>query len=315
MLPFLPSVQYYTPLIAQGLGYFEEEGLNVDVQPSEGSSFVVQQVAAGNITIGLPGSQSILLGYQQSPNFKVVYVHGNRDFDIYVPDSSPIESVEDLAGGTVGSPDLAGGEALSLRINLEQAGVADEVRIEALGYNEPGMAEQISSGRVDALSVYWATAAIAEYLGIPMRCITCDPSQPQVGESWIVSEDYLAENPDAVIGVLRALAKATLFAQTNPDAAVAILQEVNPEGSQDPEQLRNSMDWALEVTAPPDEQPFGYVDLEAWQALMDSMLIPDAESGLTGPVDLDSLIDASLLGQANDFDHDVVIQEATEYPA
>ena len=70
MLSYIPSVQFFPPLVAEGLGYFAEEGLDVDVQPSEGSSFVVQQVVGGNVDTGLPASQAILLGFRQSPDFK-----------------------------------------------------------------------------------------------------------------------------------------------------------------------------------------------------------------------------------------------------
>ena len=315
MLSYIPSVQFFPPLLADGLGYFAEEGLDVDIQPSEGSSFVVQQVAGGNVDTGLPASQAVLLGFRQSPDFKAVYQFANQSFGIYVLDSSPIQSVADLKGKKVGAPDLAGGEMLALRIELERAGLAQgtDVTVEALGYNELGMAEAVQAGRVAALSIYWSTSAIADHAGIPLRCLTCESEKPQVGMALIVSSNLLASDRQAIAGLGRALAKATHFAWSNPDAAVAVLQKVNPEGSTDVEQLKASMAVAIKAIAPAEGVQYGANDLDAWQALMEGMLNPGSQSGLDQPVDVQALVDNSLVAEFNDFDHDAVKAQAESY--
>jgi NitT/TauT family transport system substrate-binding protein len=302
-------------VLAQGLGYFDEEGIEVDIQPSEGSSFVVQQVAGGNVASGLPASQSILLGFAQSPNFRAVYQFANRSFGVYVLEDSDVESLEDLRGSSIGTPDLAGGETLSLRIALESAGLdaASDVRIEALGYSELGMAEALDSGRVAALSIYWSTSAIANHAGIPVRCITCPDDRADVGMALIVSDAFLETNRDAVIRLGRALAKATLFAQTNPDAAIAVLREVNPEGSTDVDQLRESLRVAIDAIAPAPGGEYGANDVAAWQVLMDGMLRPGSQSGLTEELDVSALVDDSLVAEFNDFDRAAVEEAARTY--
>jgi NitT/TauT family transport system substrate-binding protein len=315
MLSYIPSVQFFPPLLADGLGYFEEEGLDVDIQPSEGSSFVVQQVAGGNIVAGVPASQSILLGFAQSPNFKAVYQFANRSFGVYVLEDSPVQSLEDLRGTSIGTPDLAGGETLALRIALEAAGLQQgtDVRVEALGYNELGMAEALQNGRVSALSIYWSTSAIANHAGIPVRCITCPEDAPDVGMAVIVADSFLESNRDAVARLGRALAKATLFAQTNPEAAIDVIRKVSPEGSTDVDQLRESLRVALDAIAPRDGGRYGANDTAAWQALMEGMLSPGSQSGLTEEVDVSALVDDSLVAEFNDFDHAAVEDAARSY--
>ena len=168
----------------------------------------------------------------------------------------------DLNGKKVGAPDLAGGEMLALRIELERAGLAQgtDVTVEALGYNELGMAEAVQAGRVAALSIYWSTSAIADHAGIPLRCLTCESEKPQVGMALIVSSNLLASDRQAIAGLGRALAKATHFAWSNPDAAVAVLQKVNPEGSTDVEQLKASMAVAIKAIAPAEGVQYGAND-------------------------------------------------------
>ena len=315
MLSYIPSVQFFPPLLAKGLGYFAQEGLDVDIQPSEGSSFVVQQVAGGNIQTGLSASQAVLLGFRQSPNFKAVYQFANQSFGISVLEDSPIKTVADLKGKKARAPDLAGGEMLALRIELERVGLSQgtDVTVEALGYNELGMAEALQAKRVDALSIYWSTSAIADHAGIPLRCITCQPDQPQVGMALVVSDGLLATNRAALAGLGRALAKATLFAQTNPDAAVAVLQKVNPEGSTDVAQLKASMIVAIDAIAPKPGGEYGANDVPAWQALMEGMLKPGSQSGLDKAVDVNALVDNSLVAEFNAFDHDAIKKQATDY--
>ena len=315
MLSYIPSVQFFPPLLAKGLGYFAEEGLDVDIQPSEGSSFVVQQVAGCNVQSGLPASQAVLLGFRQSPNFKAIYQFATQSFGIYVLEDSPIQTVADLKGKKAGAPDLAGGEMLSLRIALERAGLAQgtDVTVEALGYNELGMAEALQAKRVDALSIYWSTSAIADHAGIPLRCITCTSDTPQVGMALVVNDTLLAQNRAALAGLGRAMAKATLFAQTNPDAAVAVLQKVIPEGGTDTAQLKASMLVAIEAIAPKAGAAYGANDVPAWQALMEGMLKPGSQSGLDQPVDVNALVDNSLVAEFNTFDHDAIKKQATDY--
>jgi NitT/TauT family transport system substrate-binding protein len=315
MLSYIPSVQFFPPLVAEGLGYFAEEGLDVDVQPSEGSSFVVQQVVGGNVDTGLPASQAILLGFRQSPDFKAIYQFANQSFGIYVPEDSPVQTVADLKGKKIGTPDLAGGETLALRIALERAGLnqGSDVTVEALGYNELGMAEAVQQGRVDALSIYWSTSAIADHAGIPLRCLTCETENPDVGMALVVSDSLLESKRDAIAGLGRAMAKATLFAQTNPDAAVAVLQKVNPEGSTDLEQLKASMAVAIDAISPAEGGQYGENDIGAWQTLMEGMLSPGSQSGLDQPVDVQALVDNSLVAEFNDFDHDAVKAQAEAY--
>jgi NitT/TauT family transport system substrate-binding protein len=312
MLSYIPSVQFFPPLLAEGLGYFDDEGLDVAIQPSEGSSFVVQQVATGNIATGLPAAQSIILGFAQAPDFKVVYQFATRSFGLYVLEDSPIQTVADLAGRSVGTTDLGGGETLSLRIELERAGLGfgTDVDVQVLGYNELGMAEALQQGRVEALSIYWSTSAIANHAGIPVRAISGGSDTSEVGMSLIASSSFIAEHPDVIGRVGRALAKATLFAQTNPEAALEILREVNPEGSVDLDQLRASLDVAIDAIAPANGAPFGANDRAAWASLQEGLLLPGSQSGLSAPVDLDVLIDDSWVDAFNDFDRAAVIAEA-----
>ena len=71
LLPFRRSIAFWPVHLAEELGYFEEEGLSVASESTDGSSFVVQQVAADAAEFGIATSDPILLGFEQSPNFQM----------------------------------------------------------------------------------------------------------------------------------------------------------------------------------------------------------------------------------------------------
>ncbi|MGH6943777.1 MAG: ABC transporter substrate-binding protein, partial [Geminicoccaceae bacterium] len=54
MFPVESVVQYHPFYIAQELGYFAEEGLEVEFQVADGSSAAIQQLVAGNADAALP---------------------------------------------------------------------------------------------------------------------------------------------------------------------------------------------------------------------------------------------------------------------
>lgn len=320
-LPFLRSIAFWPTHLAEELGYFEEEGLAVTSEATDGSSFVVQQVAAGNADFGIATADPVLLGFEQTQNVISVYEYltGNV-FDLWVLDSSPVQAIADLDGQVVAVKDLAGGEIPQLNVLLKNAGLEPGVNVDLLPVGESAAtaADALSNGDVSAFMVSWnslvATRVALDAQGEQLRCITCNAELALGSEVVVVSADFLESNRDLVVGQGRALAKATLFGETNPDAALAIMATVNPEEQADPEFAAAYFDAAIFVTTP--RQPtnlFGWHDVAAWERSMNNLLAPDVPTALSGEVDLSVLINNDLVEEYNDFDHDAVIRQANEY--
>jgi NitT/TauT family transport system substrate-binding protein len=318
-LPFLRSIAFYPVHLAEELGYFKQEGLDITSEKTDGSSFVVQQVAAGNSPLGIATADPVLLGFDKSPNFQVVYdfLTGNV-FDLYATDASKITQIADLKNKTVGVKDMSGGEVPGLRVRLEKAGLhpGQDVQIQAVGESAAAQAEALRSGRIDAFMVSWNSAvglkqALAKE-NIKLQCLTCDAQSGTAAESVIASNDFIKNDQDLLIGMGRALAKATLFAETNPDAAIAIMKKVNPEEQTDPEYAKAYFADALAITKP-REGKFGLASVDTWKREMDFLLLPGTQTGLEKPVDLQALINNSFVEQYNTFDHDAVMKQAKDY--
>ena len=61
LLPYIRSMTFYSLFVADAMGYFEDEGLDVTVEPGDGGSFAVQQVAAGQVEVGMANPAAVLL--------------------------------------------------------------------------------------------------------------------------------------------------------------------------------------------------------------------------------------------------------------
>ena len=85
--------------LAVGLGYYEDEGLNVSLQGTGGSSDVAQILAANNAEagMGVPGAMlpAIEAGAGLYPFFTYAY---GEVFDVVVPAGSSISNIAGLAG-------------------------------------------------------------------------------------------------------------------------------------------------------------------------------------------------------------------------
>ncbi len=321
-LPFLRSIAFWPVHVAEELGYFKQEGLIVKSQATDGSSFVVQQVSAEKAEFGIATSDPVLLGFEANKTFKSIYEFLTANvFDLYVLDSSPVQQIGDFKGKVVAVKDLSGGEVPGLNVLLQKAGLhpGSDVKLKPLGENAAVQAQALMSGKVDGFMVSWNSVVGLESAlqnqNIQLRCLTCGAQTSQGSEVVIASQKVLQDHPEWVIGVGRALAKATLFGETNPDAALAIMKKVNPEEQTDAAFAKAYFTKALKVTAPRDtSKGFGYQDPAAWQRSMELLLAPGLESGLSGPVDLSALLDNDQVAKYNDFDQNAVIQQAKSYP-
>lgn len=213
------------------LGYWTQEGLDVDLEPVGASLQALQQMEAGNAQFAEVDAGVVVQANMRddlAPRF--VMSNGVIDWSIGVPPGSPIHDVADLKGKTIGTFSLATGGLLYLRSYLRRGGLDPDrdVQILPLGLGAQPV-QALRSGQVDAL-FYWAAAmASFESAGLTLR-VMHDPAWRRYPDfSLSVMQDTAARDPDMVVGLARGIAKAETFALANPDCALRI--EEKAEGS------------------------------------------------------------------------------------
>ncbi len=110
----------YYAYIARDKGFFEEEGIEVDLLPGKGGSYVVQQVGAETVDIGIIAVNSVLPAWDKGIDIKMVYqVNVTNLFDFMVPEGSTVTDIKQLKGKVIGVTDLGSGEVPLVRSVLD----------------------------------------------------------------------------------------------------------------------------------------------------------------------------------------------------
>jgi len=318
LLPFKVGITFFPISVANELGYLKDEGIDLDLQVANGSSAVVQQLAAGNAEIGVILAPNTLLGFSEGVKYKAFYDFLTKNtFDVKVIEGSPISRPADLKDKRIGTIDLTRGDLPLLRAELQRAGLNPQrdVQIVALGFNMSLHAQALKEGRVDALNISWNNTVGVETVGVKLKCITCDEQFQLASETTVAPDGIFQQDRRYIIGFGRAMAKATLFAETNPDAAIAIMKKVAPQEQTDPAFTKTFFAAALGVMKPRQPGKYGLQDVGGWERLQDFMTAPveGQPTGLQTKVNVNQLVTNELVEELNKFDVEAVRKQAMEY--
>src|SRR5690606_36354085 len=146
-----------------------------------------------------------------------------------LPDS-PIQRVADFAGRTIGVQDLSSGPTQLATASLRQAGLDpdNDVTFVAVGTGSSALVA-LPRGRADALMLYDSLyAAIETSAEVELRYLAAEGIEDLFATTIVAPREFVEENPDIVAGFGRAWAKADVWAQTNPEAAIQIMWQLYP---------------------------------------------------------------------------------------
>jgi NitT/TauT family transport system substrate-binding protein len=254
-------------LLALHKGYFEEEGLNVSIDQGEGSAATVTRIMGGAYDAGFGDINAIIQNAAARPGEAPVMVYQlwNRPpFAIVTPNSAGIETPADFEGKTLGGAQGTPTTRL-FPVFAEINGVdLDAVAQENMAPNlqEPMMIR----GDIDGAFVFTSTSwfnlianrqdPAADYTWFNFE----DYGMDLYSNGLMVSRELLAEDPEAVAGLVRAVNKATLeIAEGQDEAVEAILAFDNLV---DPELERARLEFAMtNLMNAPEVDEIGMGDL------------------------------------------------------
>ena len=146
---------------AQEKGYFKAEGLDVDIDQGTGSAATVTRIASGTYDAGFGDMNAIiqLAGTKPGEQPVMVYMIYNKPpFALIAKRSSPIKTLKDVVGHTMGTP--AGGSAGQLFAPLAKLNGIDPSKVPVTNM-QPNLQEQmLLNGQVDFSAVFTVTSYI-----------------------------------------------------------------------------------------------------------------------------------------------------------
>jgi ABC-type nitrate/sulfonate/bicarbonate transport system substrate-binding protein len=281
-------------VIPQRLGFYREEGLDVDVIVTRGT-VTTQVVVSGAVDYGNGGSIPAMLG---GARLKILQVSTDKPSQ-YLVVSPKITDIKQLSGKTVAISDASGNSTLLFRELLSKNGVAvDTVQMRALG--EPSVRfGALLSGTVDATMITIGQARIAQAKGFRILLYSGDYVSA-LSANLEAADDKIKRAPDEVYRVVKATLKGQLFYHRNPNEAAKFIMEV----------LRlNDFNEAKEIWRERDKQAselakMGRASEEVMttniERVREQMRAVGATSRIKGPVTLDQVYDFSFVKKAYD---------------
>lgn len=262
-------------------GFFEEQGLELELTYAEGGAAIVPAVVAGDLDFGLGNNVSVQVGSVRGLPVKIVG-GGAIDTDdkfgsngILAAADSDIEEFADLEGKRVAINTLRNILHLQLNLSAEEAGVPmDSFELVEIGFGD--MAVALEEGQVDAIMIPEPGTTVNAEAGATVVPQPFKEANPGSGIGALFTSTDLVENqPDLVERFVTAYDQAIAYAQDNPEEVRRII----------PTYTSVSEELAQEIGVP----AFGTAEeqRDSWQLYADKML----EYGwIDEPVDLDALI-------------------------
>jgi NitT/TauT family transport system substrate-binding protein len=301
-----PTAQMFPIFMAQEKGFYTEEGLDVTLNYSKGSSDAARQLAAGNADWGIFSAAATMQTTQRGfPLKAIMQVYYPDTFDIVVPADSPIQTMADMKGMTIGVSDLAGGEVPMTRASIVESGLNEgsDVRLVIAGEGDPTTVRSFNEGRIQAYAGAKRDLLLIPAQGIPTRSITPPAIAAFPGDALAVRAETFDENPELLAKFVRATLKGHAWGMANPDAAFDLLKTKYAAASLGDNPVAPEF-WALVqtyYTAPESVSMHGTFLPAAWDVYMKYLQLGEGEQkALIEPVDLSELLSDEIVKLAWD---------------
>lgn len=291
MLDWYPNAVHSFLYIAQDKGYFEAEGIEVDIQFPANPSDPINLAAAGKVTLGITYQPDVLIAKtEQSIGIKSVGALVRSPLNhVAFLGKSGIASPKDLEGKTVGYTGIPLNEAMLETMMTTDGADFGKVDMVDVGFE---LNSSLISEKADAVIGAYINheVPLLEHEGFSTGYI--DPTDygvPSFYELVVVTSDETWEKEqDNIRAFWRAAGKAFADMENDPEEALATLLKHQDEANFPlvEEVERESLSILLPKMKAP--QTFGEQDAETWKVMADWML----ETGLlTKDLNLDGIFE------------------------
>lgn len=270
VLDWTPNTNHTGIYVAKEKGFFEEEGLSVDILlPGEVGS--TQLIATGNADFGISYQEGMMMARSEGmPIVSVAALIQQNTAGYASPVEYGITEPKDFEGkvfGAVGS-DLE--RAMMETIMKESGADIDQVEFKNIGDADYFVAVERD---VDFSLVYQGWTGIeAELRGKELNMVYLKDFSDALNfytPILATNEKTIKDNPELVEKFIRAAVRGYLFAIDNPEEAAQILIDSEPD--LDPELVKKSQQW-LSTKYQDDAAEFGIQETERWQKVNDFMV-------------------------------------------
>lgn len=253
----------HAPLwVADKQGFFEREGLRVEVSVMRGTSPCLRALVAKSIHAALAGNDGVIALVEKGIDDLAIIAGGSKSTHMIIG-KKHIKKYEDLRGATIGVSTLTSGTASLLRRVLKANGLEYPKDYSLVNVGGGPALIAIASGNVAAGILSVPLNFRAQQLGLSVIGKVTDVFPDYLLSSFSVRRRWAQEHRAEVIKFLKALLKAHKWLEENRDDGAAFLAN---ELRLKPVLARRGLDYYLDHRA---WEPDLGVNLDGLKAFLD----------------------------------------------
>ncbi|MDQ6525199.1 ABC transporter substrate-binding protein [Nocardioides sp. LHD-245] len=262
----LPLADYAAVYWAKDKGFFEDAGLDVTLEPIAGGPAGIQSSVSGDIDCSFANTIATLVAQDSGVPVEMVALSsalGDESNVIVVDDDSPIRTMEDLDGATIGVNTTNNVGDVAFYNLLDDAGIDIDVSFVEVPFGE--MIDGIKAGSIDATHTPepFRSAALAAGLREVVD-LTSGPNADLPAAAFVCGTRFVEENPRTAKAFAEAIYAAGEDLAADEDGMRAWL----PDIAGVPEETAQSMKLPTYFSAPAPDEVQRLADLLAGQGLI-----------------------------------------------
>jgi NitT/TauT family transport system substrate-binding protein len=261
----------YAPLfVALHKGYYNAEGLDVQLSEGNGAQNVLKALAAGNEKFGYGPAVAAARAVNQGLPVKVIALYQtSAPMAVIAFPDTPLKGPKDLEGKRLA---ISVGETFGDMIRpFTRINNVDLGKIQLIQMDASARTTQFLTRKVDVMSVYLSNELpqIEKRAGVRFNVVkVTDFGLNVLGSSMYVSNAFAEQKPDTVKRLLLATAKGYRDAMANPQEAAKIMASHMAVPEQ-PDVLEQQVEATVVTTNAPAGQPIGWQAEADWRANLD----------------------------------------------
>ena len=218
------SIFYAPQYLAHSLGYFKDEGLDVEIILTSGADKVTTAVLSGDVEIGFCGSEATIYVYNNGEDDYLVNFASltKKDGSFLVSRSKEDFDIKNLVGKNIIAGRKAGMPAMTLEYALNINGVkTSEVNFDT-SIDFASTTGAFIGGTGDYVSVFEPTASSLEKQGVGYIVASIGELGGTVPyTAYNARLSYIENNKDVIKGFTKAIDKALVYVKEHSSSEIA----------------------------------------------------------------------------------------------
>jgi NitT/TauT family transport system substrate-binding protein len=215
----------YSPLwVGVKRGFFEQQGLNVELILLRGVPMTLQALAAGSLQVGSGGPEPYIEATERGLDFAIAGGISNGMAQVLIAGKSH-KTIEDLRGGTIGAASLTSATVTALKETLKQKGLEypRDYKLLIVAGGSAANLQAMHSGQITATTVAVPLNYAAEEAGFNTLGRLIDAVPNFQAASIAIRRSWAAKNRPVMVRFMKAMVRSHRWLHENRDAAVEFI--------------------------------------------------------------------------------------------